>query len=70
MAEQAALIEQEILQNVDINFLFAKGGDLRSSLIDLNRVFLVVDRIKVLARQQAEEGSKDINYQELVTFIQ
>lgn len=70
LVEQVKLIEQEILQNVDINFLFAKGGDLRSSLIDLNRIYLVVDRIKVLARQQAEEGSKDINYQELVAYIQ
>ena len=61
--------EKEILQNVDINFLFAKGYDLSESLIDMNRVYLVVLKIKELARKQAIEGSKDINYDELVQFL-
>lgn len=61
--------EAEILKNVDINFLFAKGYELSDSLIDLNRVYLVVNKIKELARLQALEGSKDINYDELVLFM-
>ena len=42
--------EKEILKNVDINFLFAKGYELGKSLIDMNRVYLVVLKIKELAR--------------------
>ena len=57
------------MKNVDINFLFAKGYDLGSSLIDMNRVYLVVTKIKELARQQAIENSKDINYEKLVQFL-
>ena len=35
----------------------------------MNRVYLVVEKIKDLARQQAIDGSKDINYEELVGFL-
>jgi len=38
------------LNNVDINFLFAKGYGLVDSLIDMNRVYLVMLKIKELAR--------------------
>ena len=62
--------EREILNNVDINFLFAKGYGLVDSLIDMNRVYLVMLKIKELARQQAVEGSKDINYDYLVNYLQ
>lgn len=44
--ELAANNEKEILKNVDINFLFAKGYELSSNLIDMNRVYLVVSKIK------------------------
>jgi hypothetical protein len=67
--ELTAKNEREILQNVDINFLFSKGYELGSSLIDMNRVYLVVDKIKELARRQAIDGSTDINYEELVSFL-
>ena len=36
----------------------------------MNRVYLVVAKIKELARQQAIDGSRDINYEELVLFLQ
>jgi predicted GNAT superfamily acetyltransferase len=69
LEELAQLNEKEILKNVNINFLFAKGYNLVDSLIDMNRVYLVVNKIKELARQQAISGSKDINYDELVVYL-
>ena len=36
----------------------------------MNRVYLVVSKIKEIARQQALDGSKDINYEQLVDFLQ
>lgn len=62
--------EKEILENVNINFLFAKGFSLVESLIDMNRVYLVMGKIKELARQQVLQGSKDIDYDELVAYLQ
>ena len=67
--ELTQINERELLQNVDINFLFAKGYKLVDNLIDMNRVYLIVDKIKQLARQQAIEGSKDINYDALVLYL-
>ena len=64
------LNEKEILDNVNINFLFAKGFSLVESLIDMSRVYLVMGKIKELARQQAVQGSKDIDYDQLVAYLQ
>lgn len=61
--------EEEILRNVDINFLFTKGRRLHEGLIDPRRVHQIVGKIKDLARDQVEKGSKDINYMELVEFL-
>lgn len=61
--------EEEILRNVDINFLFTKGRRLNDGLIDPRRVHQIVAKIKDLARDQVEKGSKDINYMELVDFL-
>lgn len=61
--------EEAILRNVDINFLFAKGRGLSDALIDQKRVHQIVLKIKELARDQIDNGSKDINYMELVEFL-
>lgn len=57
------------MNNVDINFLFAKGQKLSQNLIDINRVHQIMLKIKELARNQALEGSKNIDYQQLVVFL-
>lgn len=62
-------VEEEILRNVDINFLFTKGNRLSEGLIDPKRVHQIVGKIKELAREQVQKGSKDINYMELVEFL-
>ena len=58
-----------MLQNVSINFLFAKGGSLSQNLLDPNRIYQIVEKIKELARQQLANGNNDINFDELVAFL-
>lgn len=68
--EFVAKIEKGILDNVDTNFLFNKGESLTSGLIDSDRIFLIMNKLKELAHRQLETGSKEIDYQEVVEFIQ
>ena len=42
--------EKELLENVSINFLFAKGSSLSQNLLDTNRIYQIVEKIKELAR--------------------
>ena len=44
-------LEQDILDNVNINFLFSKGLGLTEGLIDGNRLYQLVEKIKELARE-------------------
>ena len=66
--DRAKELEAELLANVDINFLFSQGDGLNEGLIDDARVFKIVEKIKELARNQVD--SKEINYQELVAYLQ
>lgn len=64
-------LEQEILGNLDVNFLFNKGEKLRFSLIDQNRLYRIMLKIKEVAHKQIQEsGSKQIDYTEIVSFLQ
>lgn len=62
--------EKELLDNVAINFLFTKGSGLSEGLIDIDRVYGIVEKIKEIARDQITQGSRDINFEELVEFLQ
>lgn len=62
-------LEQDILTNIDINFLFAKGQKLQRHLIDQERLFKIMTKIKDLAKKQLEGGSKEIDYKEIVRFL-
>ena len=42
-------LEQEILGNIDVNFMFNKGERLRFSLIDPSRVYKIMLKIKEIA---------------------
>lgn len=42
-------LEQEILGNLDVNFLFNKGDKLRHGLIDQNRLYKIMLKIKEIA---------------------
>jgi hypothetical protein len=55
---------------VDINFIFTKGLNLNHELLDTNRIFQIVEKIKQIAKAQLENGSKDIDYLQLVQFLQ
>lgn len=66
--DRARELEAELLANVDINFLFSQGDGLNEGLIDEDRIHKIVEKIKELARSQAD--SKEINYQELVAYLQ
>ena len=35
----------------------------------MNRLYLVVIKIKDLAREKAKDGSKDVNFDQLVTYL-
>lgn len=54
---------------MDVNFLFSKGEGLFNELIDANRVQQVIGKIKDQAKEQEEDNSKDINYSEIVEFL-
>lgn len=42
-------LEQEILGNIDVNFLFNKGEKLRFGLIDPSRLYRIMLKIKEIA---------------------
>jgi hypothetical protein len=42
-------LEQEILGNIDVNFLFNKGDRLRFGLIDQHRLYKIMLKIKEVA---------------------
>ena len=42
-------LERDILDNVDINFIFNKGANLAGGLIDEVRIFSVMTKLKELA---------------------
>ena len=50
--ELDAKLEQDILDNVDVNFIFNKGTGLTSGLIDPDRIFSVMNKLKELAYKQ------------------
>jgi hypothetical protein len=68
--EFEAKLEKDLLDNVETNFLFNKGVNLATGLIDSDRLFLIMNKLKDLARKQLETGSKEIDYNEVVQFIQ
>ena len=54
-----ARLEQDILGNLDVNFLFNKGERLRHGLIDQHRLYKIMLKIKEVAHKQImEHGSK------------
>lgn len=67
--ELDAKLEQDILDNVDVNFIFNKGTSLTSGLIDPDRLFSVMNKLKELAYKQLQSGSNQINYAEIVAYL-
>jgi uncharacterized protein (UPF0303 family) len=65
-------MEQDLLSNISVNFLFSEGSRLRFSLIDEAKAFKIVSKIKEVASasQQAEHRRRDIDYNEIVRFVQ
>jgi len=47
-------LEQDILDNVDINFIFNKGSSLSTGLIDQDRLYSVMNKLKDLAFKQLQ----------------
>ncbi|CDW76668.1 UNKNOWN [Stylonychia lemnae] len=62
-------MEQDILANIDINFLFNKGEQLRFGLIDQKKAYKLMLKIKEVASQQFERGRKEIDYNEIVKYL-
>ena len=62
-------MEQDILSNIDINFLFKKSDDLRHGLIDQKKAYKVMMKIKEIANLHIDQGGKDIDYNEIVRFL-
>ena len=62
-------LEQDILDNVDINFIFNKGTSLACGLINQDRLYRIMNKLKELAMKQLENGSKEIDYKEIVEYV-
>lgn len=62
-------LEADILDNVDVNFLFNKGTGLARGLINEERLYDIMTKLKELAIKQLEQGSKEINYGEIVAYV-
>lgn len=62
-------LEQDILDNVDINFIFNKGSNLATGLIDQDRLYSVMNKLKDLALKQLQKGSKEIDYKAIVEYV-
>ena len=67
--EDLKKVERDILNNVDINFVFAKGQGLTEGLIDCDRVYHIVLKIKEVAKQQLSSNSRDIDYELIVSYL-
>jgi hypothetical protein len=39
-------LESQLLDNVAINFIFSKGKNLDDGLIDINRIYQIIEKIK------------------------
>ncbi len=58
-------LEQNILNNVEVNFLFNQGNKLTNGLIDPDRLFVVMNKVKSMVT-----SSKIISYQEICDYIE
>lgn len=47
-------LEQDILDNVDTNFIFNKGSCLTTGLIDQDRIYNIMNKLKELAFKQLD----------------
>ena len=56
-------LENKVLDNVGVNFMFNQGADLADGLIDSNRLLTVVNKVKAIA-----ETSKVINYDDVANL--
>jgi hypothetical protein len=50
-------LESQLLDNVAINFIFSKGKNLDNGLIDINRIYQIIEKIKQIARAQIDSDS-------------
>lgn len=67
--EMDARLEQDILDNVDVNFIFNKGVSLTQGLLDPDRIYSVMNKLKELAYKQLQSGSDKINYADIVNYL-
>ena len=58
-------LECDVLDNVDVNFLFNKGDKLTNGLIDPERLFSVMNKIKNMVNE-----SKIISYKEICEYVE
>lgn len=65
-----ARLERDILDNVDVNFIFNKGVGLTQGLLDPDRIYSVMNKLKELAYRQLQSGSDQINYADIVQYLQ
>ena len=63
-------LERDILDNVDVNFIFNKGVGLTQGLLDPDRIYSVMNKLKELAYKQLQSGSDKINYKDIVQYLQ
>ncbi len=57
-------LEEDVLDNVDINYLFAQGENLKLSLFDPERAFKIVEKIVDIS-----EKSEGADKEALVKFL-
>jgi len=58
-------LECDVLDNVEVNFLFNKGDKLTSGLIDPERLFGVMNKVKSMVTE-----SKIISYKEICEYVE
>ena len=58
-------LECDVLDNVEVNFLFNKGDKLTSGLIDPERLFSVMNKVKSMVTE-----SKIISYKEICEYVE
>jgi hypothetical protein len=53
------LLEQNIIDDIGVNFLFKRGSGLREGLIDINRAYRIIEKIDdTLKESQLREPEK------------
>jgi hypothetical protein len=62
-------LEQGIIDDIGVNFLFKRGDDLKDGLIDINRAYKIIEKIDNTLQESQLRVKKNPNSKGLRLFM-